>query len=378
MAEEVVIAISRQLGSGGAYLGQRVAARLGLRYLDRGILRQAAEELHEQEGYLAAREERLTSFWEKLLRQFAAGVMHGSPADEAGLKPDDEVISIDGRPILSYTPEEMDAVVRAAQRKPSRHDGLPLMPMQNTNQRIVALDAARGYCLVIMTLDHLPDHVFSRFSNAQFGPFGFFTAASLFVFLSGIVSARSYGRTCEQAGWGATWRRVGRRMLQLYAANTAVLLLLLAGAVLFGDLTWVWRLAGPAQGYGGLCVVAGVIGTPWWISERWRAHHPVTIRSHRARLVDLERPRRRGGGPSGRVGHESRAATQRELVRGGRVLVGVQGVPAVALEVDALRRIEQECQQLAVDDPDAHRRHGVDDEAFAVIDKLRKVLFGRG
>jgi cytidylate kinase len=90
MGERVVVTISRQLGSGGAYLGQRVAARLGLSYLDRVILRQAAEELHEQEGYLAAREERLTSFWEKMLRQFAAGI------PEAGYVP----------PPLSVAPDE--------------------------------------------------------------------------------------------------------------------------------------------------------------------------------------------------------------------------------------------------------------------------------
>lgn len=63
-----------------------------------------------------------------------------------------------------------------------------------------------------------------------------------------------------------------------------------AGAVLVGDSSWIGRLAWPAQWYGGLCVVAGAIGTPWWLWERWRAHHPVNIRSHRARLVDLERP----------------------------------------------------------------------------------------
>ena len=35
-------------------------------------------------------------------------VLHGSPADEAGLKPRDEVTAIDGRPALDYTPEELD------------------------------------------------------------------------------------------------------------------------------------------------------------------------------------------------------------------------------------------------------------------------------
>lgn len=40
----------------------------------------------------------------------AAGVLHGSAADKAGLQPRDEVTTIDGKPVMSYTPEEMDAL----------------------------------------------------------------------------------------------------------------------------------------------------------------------------------------------------------------------------------------------------------------------------
>lgn len=42
------IAISRQQGSGGSYIGRAVAERLGLRYFDREMLRIAAEFLGEQ------------------------------------------------------------------------------------------------------------------------------------------------------------------------------------------------------------------------------------------------------------------------------------------------------------------------------------------
>jgi cytidylate kinase len=108
MTTAAVVTISRQLGSGGAYLGQRVAARLGLRYLDRAILRLAARELNEQEGDLAAREERLTGFWEKLLRQFAVGV------PEAGYVP----------PPLSVAPdEELFAAEAAIIRKTAAAGG---------------------------------------------------------------------------------------------------------------------------------------------------------------------------------------------------------------------------------------------------------------
>jgi hypothetical protein len=44
-AAETVVTISRQLASGGAYIGQRLAQRLGFRYVDREILTRAAAAL---------------------------------------------------------------------------------------------------------------------------------------------------------------------------------------------------------------------------------------------------------------------------------------------------------------------------------------------
>lgn len=63
---KITIAIGRQLGSGGSYVGQRIAADLGLRYVDRDVLRLAAQDLNRSEEELAYREERVQSFWEKL------------------------------------------------------------------------------------------------------------------------------------------------------------------------------------------------------------------------------------------------------------------------------------------------------------------------
>lgn len=60
------ITISRQLGSGGAYLGQRVAERLGILYIDRQILCKAAEKLNLPEDVIECREERGTSFWQSM------------------------------------------------------------------------------------------------------------------------------------------------------------------------------------------------------------------------------------------------------------------------------------------------------------------------
>jgi len=67
----LVITISRQLGSGGAYVGQMLAKRSGLFYADREIICKAAEQLSALEGVLEAREERVHSFWQSFLESFA-------------------------------------------------------------------------------------------------------------------------------------------------------------------------------------------------------------------------------------------------------------------------------------------------------------------
>lgn len=58
-----IITISRQLGSGGAYIGQRVANRLDILYLDREILHRAAQELKISETELDSRDERVVPWW---------------------------------------------------------------------------------------------------------------------------------------------------------------------------------------------------------------------------------------------------------------------------------------------------------------------------
>jgi len=58
-----VITISRQLGSGGAYIGQQLAKKLDIYYADREILSRAAKQLAVLEEDLESRDEKLLSFW---------------------------------------------------------------------------------------------------------------------------------------------------------------------------------------------------------------------------------------------------------------------------------------------------------------------------
>ena len=71
---KTTITISRQMGAGGSYIGQQIAKRLGLKYIDREVLHLAAQEFGCDEETIAARSERVSSFWERVLGGLSFGV----------------------------------------------------------------------------------------------------------------------------------------------------------------------------------------------------------------------------------------------------------------------------------------------------------------
>lgn len=73
--EPYVITISRQLGSGGAYIGQRLSSRFGISYFDREIITRAAQKLNVPEDNLTHRDEKVTPAW----RSMAAATVFGNP-----------------------------------------------------------------------------------------------------------------------------------------------------------------------------------------------------------------------------------------------------------------------------------------------------------
>ncbi|MDR3569574.1 MAG: cytidylate kinase-like family protein [Syntrophobacteraceae bacterium] len=77
MDRPIAITFMRELGSGGAYIAMQVARRLGYAYLDHQILHEAAKELGCHEEELEGRDERLQSFWDKLIAVFALGAPEG-------------------------------------------------------------------------------------------------------------------------------------------------------------------------------------------------------------------------------------------------------------------------------------------------------------
>jgi cytidylate kinase len=66
-----IITISRQLGSGGAYIGQQLAKYLNVFYADREIIGQAAKQLSVLKEDLESRDEKVLSFWQSFVQSFA-------------------------------------------------------------------------------------------------------------------------------------------------------------------------------------------------------------------------------------------------------------------------------------------------------------------
>jgi len=67
------IVVSRQMGSGGTYVGYMAAKELGLQYLDREILHEASLRLGMDSGSLAHHEERSSGVFENIIKMFSFG-----------------------------------------------------------------------------------------------------------------------------------------------------------------------------------------------------------------------------------------------------------------------------------------------------------------
>lgn len=90
-----VVTISHQLGSGGAYLGEKLSVELGIPFLDKAILREVAKQLNLAEAELKDREERLSSFWENFTRMAAFSDPMSSLAIPQYLPSDNELFEME-------------------------------------------------------------------------------------------------------------------------------------------------------------------------------------------------------------------------------------------------------------------------------------------
>ena len=98
------------MGSGGSYLGQVIAKRLGFKYVDREVLHLAALEFGCDEETVASRAERVSSFWEKIL----GGLTFGGP--ESHYSPP---------PIRNFSDKQLfEKQIEILRRIASKHDSV--------------------------------------------------------------------------------------------------------------------------------------------------------------------------------------------------------------------------------------------------------------
>ncbi len=106
------ITLSRQMGSGGSYIGRLAARELGFTFVDREVLRQAAEHLGTEVSQLEHRDERSSGLIEKLLRGFFLGAPE-APASFQHLKRpvyDRDLFSLECR-IMNEIADRYNAVI---------------------------------------------------------------------------------------------------------------------------------------------------------------------------------------------------------------------------------------------------------------------------
>ena len=84
------------------------------------------------------------------------------------------------------------------------------------------LDTLRGLMLVMITINHLG----SPLSLYTYQPFGFYSAAEGFVFLSGVVAGLVYAHYA-QFGKGSLWKKAFIRARDIYVVHILLVTLLL-------------------------------------------------------------------------------------------------------------------------------------------------------
>jgi CMP/dCMP kinase len=105
----LIITISRQLGSGGAAVGQQLAEKLNIRCVNREIVSRAAKKLSVMEKELDERDEKMQSFWKSFF-QFNALATEVAFPPGTRITTTGEVFRVESE-ILQHVAKEESAVI---------------------------------------------------------------------------------------------------------------------------------------------------------------------------------------------------------------------------------------------------------------------------
>jgi CMP/dCMP kinase len=108
----LVITISHQFGSGGAYVGQKLSEKLNMLYLDREIIMSAAKKLGVLTEEIDNRDERTTTAKETLLNSFAyLDLTQISAFPNIDILSDKEIFQAESEVITSITKQRPSVVM---------------------------------------------------------------------------------------------------------------------------------------------------------------------------------------------------------------------------------------------------------------------------
>ncbi len=105
-----VITINRQLGSGGAYVGQQLAKNLDVFYADREIINQAANQFKVLAEDLESHDEKIDSLWETFLKSYALGAPDVYIPPQILIPTDRELFDVETE-IIKHIAKERSAVI---------------------------------------------------------------------------------------------------------------------------------------------------------------------------------------------------------------------------------------------------------------------------
>jgi len=105
-----IITISRQLGSGGAYIGQQLAKKLNIFYADREIIIQAAKQFSVLEEDLESSDEKKGSFWQSIIQSYGFGTLDAFVPPQITL-PTDSILFKAESEIITHIARERSAVI---------------------------------------------------------------------------------------------------------------------------------------------------------------------------------------------------------------------------------------------------------------------------
>lgn len=108
--EPFIITINRQLGSGGAFVGQELAKRLGIFYADREIVTRAAKDLSMLVEDVESYDEKVSSFWQSFLKMYSFGTPDGYMPPQINIPTDRELFDAESE-IIKRIAKEGSAVV---------------------------------------------------------------------------------------------------------------------------------------------------------------------------------------------------------------------------------------------------------------------------